>query len=180
MPRFAIITSTVCASLLILACGLTSVPVPAVQNLLSTAQAVATTIPSTADAAATSIPETLQAVATSIPSGVPGIPSFPDVGAYLNPTGTPATEWNGIPIMPQALSGQEFNKGTYAYKLPLMAQAEIESFYDQKLSSAGWKSEFTASTGAHGGILVFNKDSQVLTVTVTTQDQDLLVLLILE
>jgi ribosome biogenesis protein Nip4 len=82
--------------------------------------------------------------------------------------------------MRQATSGQEFNKSTYAYKLPVMSQAEIESFYDQQLKAAGWSSEFTASTGEHGGILVFNKDSQVLTITVTAQNQELLVLLILE
>jgi hypothetical protein len=191
MPRHAKLALISSISLLVLACGLTSGPLPAVQNLVSTAEAVATTIPSTGDAAATSIhstaeavatslPATVEAALTSIPSSAPSLPSLPNVGGFLNPTGIPATAWNGIPIMTQAISGQEFTKSTYGYKLPVMDQAEIESFYDQKLQSLGWKSEFTASTGEHGGILVFNKDSQVLTITVTTQDQDLLVLMILE
>jgi hypothetical protein len=186
--KFALIS---CISFLAIACGLTSVPIPAVQNLLTTAEAAATTIPSTGDAAATaihatveaaatSIPATVESMATSIPSMAPGLPSIPDVSGFLNPTGTPASDWNGIPVMSQATSGQEFTKSTYGYRVPLMDQAEIESYYDQKLQTLGWKSEFSASTGAHGGILVFSKDSQVLTITVTTQDQDLLVLLILE
>jgi hypothetical protein len=186
--RFALIS---CVSFALLACSLSSLPIPAARNLLATGEAVATTIPSTGDAAATaihatveaaatSIPATVESMATSIPSMAPGLPSIPDVSGFLNPTGTPVSEWNGIPVMSQATSGQEFTKSTYGYRVPLMDQAEIESFYDQKLQALGWKSEFSASTGAHGGILVFNKDSQVLTITVTTQDQDLLVLLILE
>jgi hypothetical protein len=191
MSRHVILALISTISLLVLACGLTSVPVPAVQNLVTTAEAAATTLPATGDAAATSIHSTVEAVATSIPATVeavvtsipsvsPSLPGLPDVGGFLNPTGTPTTEWNGIPIMSQAISGQEFTTSTYGYKLPVMDQAAIESFYDQSLQPLGWNSEFTASTGEHGGILVFKKDSQVLTVTVTTQDQGLLVLLILE
>ena len=190
MPRHAKVALSFSVSWVALACGLTSVPVPAVQDFVSTAQAVATTIPSTGDAAATSIhatleaavtsiPGTLEAVATSIPSRAPSLPSIPDVGGFFNPAGTPASEWNDIPIMPQAISGQEFSTNTYGFKLPPMDQAQIASFYDQHLQPLGWKSEFAASTGEHAAILVFHKDSQVLTIAVTTRDQDLLVLLIL-
>lgn len=141
-----------------LACGLISSPVSQVQNFASTAEAIA----------------------TSIPSSIPKIPSIPDVSGYLNPTGTPASDWNGIPIMPQATSGQEFTKSTYSFKSPLMPQAEVESFYDTKLKALGWTSEFSASTGAQGGIQVFSKEGQVLTITVAKTDQDMVVLLILE
>ena len=152
-----------------LACSLISSPVSEVQNLASTAEALATSIPSTAEA-----------IATSIPSSIPNIPNIPDVSRYLNPTGTPASDWNGIPIMPQATSGEEFTKSTYSFKSPLMPQAEVESFYDTKLQALGWTSEFSASTGAQGGILVFSKEGKVLTITVAKADQDIVVLLILE
>ena len=140
-----------------LACSLITAPISQVQNLASTAEAVA----------------------TSFPSAIPSLPSIPDVTAYLHPTGTPASEWNGVPIMPQATSGQEFTKSTYSYRVPLMSQAEIESFYDGKLQALGWTSEFSASTGAHGGILVFRKDANVLTITVAEAEQGLVVLLVL-
>jgi hypothetical protein len=152
-----------------MACSLISAPVSQVQNLASTAEALATSIPSTAEA-----------IATSIPSSIPNIPGIPDVSGYLNPTGTPASDWNGIPIMPQATSGEEYTKSTYSYKSPLMPQAEVESFYDTKLKALGWTSEFSASTGAQGGILVFSKEGKVLTITVAKADQDIVVLLILE
>jgi len=191
MPRHAKLALISSIALAVVACSLSSVPVPAVQDLVTTAEAVATTIPGTGDAAATSIhstveaaatsiPATVEAVTTSIPSIEPSLPGIPDISGFLDPTGTPAGEWNGIPIMPQALAGQEFTKSTYGYKVPVMDQAEIETFYDQRLGALGWKSEFTASTGQHGGFLVFDKDSKILTVTVTERDQGLLVLLILE
>jgi hypothetical protein len=151
-----------------LACSLITTPISQVQNLASTAEAAATSIPSTAEA-----------FATSMPAAIPSLPSIPDVTGYLHPTGTPATEWNSIPIMPQATSGQEFNKSTYSYVLPMMSQAEIQSFYDSKLKTLGWTSEFSASTGAHGGLMVFHKDADVLTVTVAEADQGLVVLLMM-
>ena len=155
--------------LLGLACSLISAPVSQVQNLASTAEAFATSIPSTAEA-----------LATSIPSSIPNIPNIPDISGYLNPTGTPVTDWNDVPIMPQATSGEEFTKSTYSYKTPLMPQAEVASFYDTKLKALGWTSEFSASTGAQGGILVFSKEGKVLTITVAKADQDTVVMLILE
>jgi hypothetical protein len=152
-----------------LACSLISAPVSQVQNLASTAEAFATSIPSTAEA-----------LATSIPSSIANMPHIPDVSAYLNPTGAPVSDWSGVPIMLQATSGEEFTKSTYSYKTPLMPQADVESFYDTKLKALGWTSEFSASTGAQGGILVFSKEGKVLTITVAKADQDTVVMLILE
>ena len=166
LPRTILLTMLI---LFGLACSLISAPVSQVQNLASTAEAIATSIPSTAEA-----------FATSIPSSIPNMPSIPDVSGYLNPTGTPVSEWNGIPIMPQATSGQEFTKSTYSYKAPAMPQVEVQSFYDVKLKELGWTSEFTAATGAQGGILVFSKEGKVLTITVAKSDQDIVVMLILE
>jgi hypothetical protein len=64
--------------------------------------------------------------------------------------------------------------------VPAMPQSEIEAYYDGKLKDLGWTSEFSASTGAQGGILLFSKESQILTITVAKSDSDLVVLLILE
>jgi hypothetical protein len=135
-----------------LACGLFSSPISGVQNLASTAEALATAIPS-------------------------GIPNLPDVTGYLNPTGAPAKEWNGIPIMPQATAGQEFNANTYSYKIGTVSQADVQAFYSDKLKGLGWSSQFTAGTGAEGAVMLFSKDSSVLTITVVKADQDNVVLL---
>ena len=73
----------------VLACGLISNPLSGAKNLASTAESMASAIPS----------------------------GLPDVSKYLNPQGTPVSEWNGIPVMTQATAGQEFSKSTYSYRV---------------------------------------------------------------
>ena len=137
-----------------LACGLISNPVNDVQNLASTAQSIATSMPI----------ETLQA----LPS------SMPDVGQYLNPTGTPVSQWKDIPIMTQATAGQEFNANTYSFKASGVTETDVQTFYNDKLKTLGWSSTF----GALGSIMLFTKDSNVLSITVSAEDPDVVVLLI--
>jgi hypothetical protein len=143
-----------------LACGLITNPINDAKNIASTAEAVATSMPI----------QTLEA----LPS------AMPDVGQYLNPTGTPVSQWNDIPVMPQATAGQEFNKNTYSYKVSGATEADVQTFYNDKLKAAGWSSPFSAQGGSQGGIMLFTKDSSVLSITVTTVDKDLVVLLLMQ
>ena len=155
--KFIFISVLIAASL---ACGLITNPINDAQNLASTAQAIATSMPI----------ETLQAIGTSMP----------DVNQYLNPTGAPVSEWNTIPVMPQATSGQEFNKNTYSYKASGITEADVQSFYNDKLKALGWTSPFSAQGGSTGGIMLFTKDSSVLSITVTTVDQNTVVMLLMQ
>jgi hypothetical protein len=143
-----------------LACGLITNPINDAQNLASTAQAIATSMPI----------QTLEA----LPS------AMPDVGQYLNPTGAPVSQWNNIPVMPQATAGQEFNKNTYSFKASGITEADVQTFYNDKLKALGWTSPFSAQGGTQGGIMLFTKDSGVLSITVTTADQNIVVLLIMQ
>jgi hypothetical protein len=143
-----------------LACGLITNPINDAQNLASTAQAIATSMPI----------QTLEA----LPS------AMPDVGQYLNPTGAPVSQWNNIPVMPQATAGQEFNKNTYSFKASGVTEADVQTFYNDKLKALGWTSPFSAQGGTQGGIMLFTKDSSVLSITVTTVDQNIVVLLLMQ
>lgn len=151
LSRIVFISSLVVASL---ACGLPNIPLSGVQNLASTAEAMATALPS-------------------------GMPNIPDVTQYMNPTGTPVGNWNGIPIMPQATVGQEFDKSTYGYKVGAVTQADVQAFYIDNLKALGWASQFNAGTGI-GAIMAFTKNSSSLTVAITKSDQDTSVTLILK
>lgn len=135
-----------------LACGVISNPLSGVQNVASTAEALA----------------------SAIPSGIP------DVSKYLNPQGKPVTEWNGIPIMSEATAGQEFSKSVYSYRLSGTDEPAIQTFYNDKLKAAGWSSPFSAEGGSAGGLMLFTKELQVLTITITKADQDTVVLLTLQ
>ncbi len=133
-----------------LACGLISNPISGAQNLASTAEAMASAIPS----------------------------GMPDVTQYLNPSGAPVSDWNGIPIMTQATAGQEFNKNTYSFKASGITEADVEAFYKDKLTALGWNSQFGAQGGSEGGLMLFTKDSRVLSITITKSDQDFVILLV--
>ncbi len=135
-----------------LACGLISNPLSGAKNLEATAQAMASALPT----------------------------GLPDVSQYLNPQGKPVSEWNGIPIMSQASAGQEFNKGTYSYRISGMTAQDVQSFYNDKMKAAGWSSPFSAQGGSTGGLMLFTKETQVLSITITPSDQDLVVLLSLQ
>jgi hypothetical protein len=132
-----------------LACGLISNPLSGAKDFASTAEAIGSAIPT----------------------------GLPDVTKYMNPQGQPVSDWNGIPIMPQATAGEEFSKGTYSFRVSGVEGQDVETFYNDKLKADGWKSQFSAAGGTSGGIMLFTKESHVLTVTITPADQDLVVLL---
>jgi hypothetical protein len=147
MSRFYKFVLLVVLAAATLACGLTNT-ISQAQNLASTAESVATSMPI----------QTLEA----LPS------SMPDVGNYLNPTGQPVSNWNNIPVMSQATAGQEFNKTTYSYKVPSsVAVADIQTYYTDQMKTLGWSSSFSAQGGSQGGVMLFTKGNSVLTVTIT-------------
>ncbi len=129
-----------------LACGAISNPLSGAQNLASTAEALATAMPVS----------TLKA----LPS------AMPDVSGMLNPTGKPVTDWNGIPIMKQATAGQEFNKSSYSFKVNATA-TDVQTFYDAQLKALGWSSAFNATGGSEGGVMLFTKSPNILSITVS-------------
>lgn len=160
MRRIHIIFGLLVLFLTSLACGLITNPINDAKSIASTAEAVATSMPI----------QTLEA----LPS------AMPDVGQYLNPTGAPVSQWNNIPVMPQATAGQEFNKTTYSFKASGITEADVQTFYNDKLKALGWSSTFSAQGGSQGGIMLFTKDTSVLSITITTVDQNVVVLFIMQ
>lgn len=156
-----------------LACATVTQPLKDAQDLASTAQSFATSLPV----------ETLQALATQVATQIPAstleaIPSvLPDVESYLNPQGTPLSEWQGVPIMPQATAGQEFtDTGSYSFKVDASVK-EAQDFYNAQLVNLGWSSSFSMPGNANVAVLAFQKDNSFLTVTITDLNGSVVVLL---
>jgi hypothetical protein len=105
---------------------------------------------------------------------------MPEAEKFLNPTGTPVSQWNNVPVMPQATAGQEFNKNTYSYKASGITATDVQTFYTDQLKTLGWSSTFSALGGSDNGTMLFTKDTSVLSITVTTSDKDVVVLLLLQ
>lgn len=178
MSRMSKIVALLIVIVFLLACNFVTEPLRNGQNLVETAQSATTLIPV----------ETLQALASAIPAGtleaLPStIPTFESlatqVGNYFDPQGAPVQEWRGIPIMPQATVGQEFSDtNTYSFKTSGTVQ-EVQDFYNAELTALGWNQPFNIPLEAEGGIMVFEKDGTNLTITITSLEGSVVVLLLL-
>ena len=178
MSRISKFLALTVAIVFVLACNFVSEPFRDAQNLAETAQSVTTLIPiETLQALPSAIPaETLQA----LPSAIPTFEALAtQVGNYFDPQGTPAQEWRGIPIMPQATVGQEFSDTeTYSFKTNATVQ-QVQDFYNTELAARGWNSSLNFPLEAEGGIMGFEKDGTNLTITIATLEGSVVVLLFL-
>ena len=181
MSRLSKILMVLGLILFVLACNFATQPIEDVQNIAGTAQSLASAIPI----------QTLQALATAIPSVIPeetlqalpsAVPTFEALatqfGNFFNPQGTPVSEWNGIPIMPQATAGQEFDSTNYSFRVGVTAQ-EVQDFYNTQLTNLGWTQPFNIPGGAEAGLMLFEKDGQNLTITIVSMEGSTVVLLTL-
>ena len=169
MSRLTKTLSLVILILFILACNVVTQPIKDVQNIAGTAESFATALPV----------ETLKAVASQIPVGtLEALPSaLPDIQGYFNPQGTPVSEWNGIPVMPQATAGQEFkDSSTYSFKVDATVK-EAKDFYSAELEKLGWSSSFSMPGNDNVAVQLFQKDDNLLTVTITDANGSVVVVL---
>ena len=163
MSRLLKLLMVTILALFILACGLISNPISDVQNVASTAEAFASEMPL----------ETVQALTTAIPMDtLEALPSaIPDVNSYLNPTGTPVDQWNGIPVMPQATVGEAFGESTYSYTVPASA-TDVGAYYNQEMENLGWTPSFSLPVTDEGGILLFQNENNLLIITIVPDQND--------
>lgn len=100
------------------------------------------------------------------------------------PSGKPASSWENIPIMPNAIAGEERSSGgTKSYTFTVEASAEeIQTFYETELAKLGWN-RLAVGQGAEKNTLmiIFTKGSNILSLLVLPQpDGIILVMLVKE
>jgi hypothetical protein len=176
MSRLSKIVLVFVIVVFVLACNFVTQPINDAQHLAQTAQALGTALPiETLQALGSAIPaETLQALSSAVPS-LEALAT--DFGNLFDPQGTPVQEWNGIPIMPQAIAGQEFSENnSYSFKATVTAK-EVQDFYNGELTALGWTQPFSFPVEAEGGILTFQKDNSTLLITITVSEGSTVVLL---
>lgn len=177
MTRLNKLISVTILVLFVLACNFVTEPISDVQNAAGTAQSFASALPiETLQALASQIPvETLQA----LPSVAPSLEALAtEFGNMFNPQGTPVEAWRDIPIMPQATAGQEFDGGTYSFKADATVQ-EVQNYYSEQLAGSGWDQTFSSPADANGAVMLFSKDSSILTITIALTEGSTVVVLTL-
>jgi hypothetical protein len=179
MTRFNKFLSLSILVLFILACNTVTKPISDAQNLAGTAQSIASSLPvETLQAMASQIPvETLQALPSSVPTFEALASQLAPIGDMFNPQGTPVSEWNGIPIMSQATTGEDFpDTKSYSFKANATVK-EAQDFYKAELEKLGWSSFVNVPSDANGAILIFNKEGSTLTITIAESEGSILVIL---
>ena len=78
------------------------------------------------------------------------------------PSGNPSSEWEGIPIMPNALAGQGDIKG-YSFTINASPD-EIQKFYETELAKLGWNMFASGLGTTDAALLIFMKDRSTLCV----------------
>jgi hypothetical protein len=160
--------------LFILACQTLTKPFDTGRNMAATAGAIGTDairVGTEFAPLATAFAEPTQG-AIPVPSGEPL--GTPDMGDLFNPQGQPLSSWNGIPVMPEALAGEELDT-IYSYRVPAPA-ADVRAFYDAQLPPLGWSTLFSGDLP----IYIYTKEDSTLSITIAEQDNGTIVLLSME
>jgi hypothetical protein len=179
MSRLNKLISITILVLFILACNTVTQPIEDVQSVAGTAQSIASSLPmETLQALASQVPvETIQALPSMAPTVEALASALPDFGNFFNPQGTPVAVWKDIPIMPQATAGQEFDGTTYSFKVNVTSK-EVQDYYSAELPKLGWQA-LSMPTQGDTMVMVFSKESNILTITVAPTDNEIVVLLVL-
>ncbi len=119
----------------------------------------------------TATPEPTQ---TSEPTEIvePTEESIPD---FALPQGAPVSEWNGLPVMPGALTGQDDGSG-YTYTINASLDEAI-NFYNTQLPALGW-SLLAQSEGGEAVIMIYMQESAAATVSIIPLDDILMIVLV--
>lgn len=150
---------------IILACGVGSQPLNTAQEPTSTPIVLASVPPT----------EAIEPTGTEVQTETNG--NNPEYDAMLDPKDAPVAEWNGIPVMPQATVGQAFDLDRYSFKATASSE-EAQGFYRDELSKLGWTESFSLpSENGAGSVIGFEKEASILTITFTSMDGYLLVIL---
>ena len=178
MSRLSKTLALILVIVFLLACNFVTQPLQDAQNVAATAQSVTTLLPmETLQALPSAIPqETLEA----FPSAIPTLEALgTQFGNYFDPQGTPLQEWRDVPILPQATAGQEFSDtDTYSFKANATVK-EVQEYYKTEMAARGWSQPFDFPLEETGGLMVFDKDDTTLTVTITSAEGTVVVLLML-
>jgi hypothetical protein len=94
------------------------------------------------------------------------------------PAGKPSSEWEGIPIMPNAIAGEGDSKG-YSFTINASAK-EIQKFYEQELGKLGWNMFASGQGTTDAVLLIFMKDTATFSVSIIPQSDGIMYVLLVK
>ncbi len=106
------------------------------------------------------------------PSETPSTPDLP------MPSGKPASEWEGIPVMPNAIAGEGDSKG-YSFTINATPE-EIQNFYEKELGKLGWNMLASGQGTTNAILLIFMKDTNTFSVSIIPQPDGIMYVLLVK
>lgn len=91
------------------------------------------------------------------------------------PTGKPVTNWEGIPVMPNAIAGDGDSQG-YTFTIKATTE-EVQKFYEKTMSKLGWNMFASGQGTTEAILLIFMKGSDTMTISIIPQPDDLMYVL---
>jgi hypothetical protein len=92
-----------------------------------------------------------------------GIPaSFAPTEEIVLPSGTPLAEWEGIPIMPGAISGEPAGDDVYQFTIQATID-EVTGYYETELADLGYQLDATEDQGGYTA-LYFSNDTTTIVI----------------
>jgi hypothetical protein len=106
------------------------------------------------------------------PTETPSAPVLP------MPSGKPSSEWEGIPVMPTAIAGEGDSKG-YSFTINATPD-EIQKFYEKELGKHGWNMFAGGQGTTNAVLLIFMKDTSMLSVSIIPQPDGIMYVLLVK
>jgi hypothetical protein len=116
---------------------------------------------------------------TKTPTKTPVPPTETSAALVLPmPSGKPSSEWEGIPVMPNAIAGEGDSKG-YSFTINASPD-EIQKFYEKELAKLGWNMFASGQGSTDAVLLMFMKGADALTVSIIPQPDGIMYVLLVK
>lgn len=114
--------------------------------------------------------------ATAIPTRTAtAAPTLPPLPRSPTPDTRPASEWNGIPIMPGAIAGEGDEEG-YVFTIKAPPQ-QVRDYYQLELGKLGWRTSSQSGDDLSLTLIFTSPASEMLTISIISKGEQALVLL---
>jgi hypothetical protein len=116
---------------------------------------------------------TITPTPTEKPTQTPIPPTKPPTAGTLPmPTGKPVSNWEGIPVMPEAIAGEGDSKG-YAFTIQATLD-EVQTYYETEMSKLGWNILGTGQDKTNAVLLIFTKGPDIASFSIIPQPDGLM------
>jgi len=116
---------------------------------------------------------------TNTPTQTPVPPTETPAAPELHmPSGKPSSNWNGIPIMPNALTGEGSSQG-YSFTVNSSSD-EIQKFYEKELGKLGWNALASGQGSSNSILMIFIKDLSTISVSIIPQPDGVMYVLLVK